>query len=120
MVRKILALLIAFGAGWFVQAQGGFDIGRRTKSAAVTVTNTSATAFTNPLQGANFIQISILPAEAQGYTYCKPAGDCITIPSGLPFELGPWEDRVPAGTELGTVQTATGATTLQVEAQRVK
>jgi len=121
-MKKLLVVVLAtilFGAGYIV-GQGGLNIGEFSRVQTFSVDEASATPIQCPLQRANFVQLSLQPASAQDFTYCKPNGDCIAVPSGLTFELGPYQGgaEFAAGQALGTVQTATTGATLQVEAQR--
>lgn len=114
-----LAALSLFGGGYLV-GQSGLNINEYSKTSTFAVTNGSATSIYNYLADANFIQLSLDETNAQIYTYCKPAGDCIEVGSGFSFELGPYGGgaKFGAGQLLGTVQTATGGATLQVESQK--
>lgn len=99
----------------------GINLATESAVATVAVQNSTATAFVNPLDRANFIQITLNASDAQIFTYCPPQGGaCVEIPSGLGFEIGPLRKEMPAGQALGTVITATDAATLQIVAQRVQ
>lgn len=119
LLTVIALLAVAFGSGWLV-GQSGLIIAEYSRTETFSVNEATALPITCPLARANFVQLSIQPATAQDFTYCKPGGDCVVIPAGLTFELGPYQGggEFAAGQALGTVQTATGAATLQVEAQK--
>jgi len=107
--------------GQSVEAQSSIDLGRESAIANVAVQNSTAVAFSNPLHGANFIQITLNAGDAQVFTYCPPQGGaCAEVPSGQGFQIGTLRREMPYGQALGTVQTATDAATLQVVAQRVR
>jgi hypothetical protein len=103
------------------QAQSSIDLSRQSAISNVAVQNSTATAFFNPLDDANFIQITLNAGDAQVFTYCPPQGGaCAEIPSGQGFQIGTLRREMPYGQALGTVETATDAATLQVVAQRVR
>lgn len=101
-------------------AQSVLDLSQHSRASTVAVNDSTPTPFTNPLNRANFVQLSLIPADEQVFTYCKPAGDCIQVPSGLTFEIGPLRQEMQGGQALGTVQVTSGTATLQVEAARIQ
>lgn len=119
LMLLVVALLASFGGGYLV-GQSGLNIDEYSKVDTYSVNESAAASVACPLQRANFVQLSLDPANAQAFTYCKPSGDCVQVPSGQTFELGPYQGgaEFAAGQALGTIQTATGSATAQVEAQR--
>jgi hypothetical protein len=113
--------LFGVGVHGDAEAQASIDLGRESAIANVAVQNSTATPFANPLERANFIQITLNPGDAQVFTYCPPQGGaCAQVPSDGGYEIGPLRREVPYGQVLGTVQTATDSATLQIVAQRVR
>lgn len=119
-----VAWLVTMGLGVVlttVQAQSFWQLSEAQRITNLAIDNSAASTFTNPLDDANFIQITLNPGDAQAFTYCPPeGGDCAVVPSGSAYQIGPLRRQLRYGQVLGTAQTATDAATLQIVAQRVQ
>lgn len=116
MRLKISALFLALAS-----LITGEDSRNLMASVTVSVTNSSYTAIPCPLARANVIQVYIQPSStAQVFSIrqagCAAASCTIEVPSGNAFQLRSTSARFATTDTVFTVQTATGAATLQVVA----
>ena len=119
-IRKWL-LVSLLGASLVRLAAQGLDLTRETGASTVSVINSSFTTIGCPLGRANFVQVFIKTSStAQIFTVRNTNGSTVEVPSGSTYELGPLRGELAAGQALFDVETADGAATLQVIAQRVQ